>query len=125
MTSCSKQEGAAVDNTIGWSGVYNAQQGSNVYQVVVTKADNNNLNVKLKSQETGYIFTLATLYKVGIKSSNDAMISETGNVTEKNGVYTFTGAMSLEGNQLTLNGYAAINPKEGDAINFNFTGTKK
>lgn len=122
VSGCSKEQG--VDNTTPWVGVYAGDQGSTFKRLVVTKADDNSLNIQMKAEENSYYYTYGTIKNAQIREKSQAVINEQGNLTEYVGVFNFKGIVGLTGDKLTFTCTASGTSAENKTQSFNFVGTK-
>lgn len=119
LNSCNK------DYASDWVGTYTGTAGSNVNRIVVSKVDNNTIKMELQTTGlfTGYV-TFATVAKGGVNKSSDVAINEDGSIAGFTDVYHFTGAGSLSGATLTLNGQAQSKTNSSDIKYYSFTGSR-
>jgi uncharacterized protein YktA (UPF0223 family) len=122
VSGCSKEQG--VDNTTPWVGVYAGDQGSTFKRLVVTKADDNSLNIQMKAEENSYYYTYGTIKKAMLNEPYKAQINEQGNLTEYLGVFNFKGVAGLNGDKLTFTCTASGTSAENKTQSFNFVGTR-
>jgi hypothetical protein len=127
IAGCSKNTSTDTDNTVGWVGTYtnglNPQRGIN--RVVISKVDNNDLQVQVQFDTASYIMTVATFRKATIVNSSTFAVNENDSlagVSDSTFNYVSTGALS--GNSLILSGSATNVATPTDVRNFYFTGSK-
>jgi len=123
--SCSKTSNT--DNTIGWTGTYsnalNPHAGIN--RVVVSKVDNNDLQVQIQFDSASYLNTVATFRKAAIVNSTTIAVNENDTIIGiSDSTFNFVATGALSGNNLILSGSATNTAAPADVKNFYFSGTK-
>ncbi|MCS6934869.1 MAG: hypothetical protein NZM35_06945 [Chitinophagales bacterium] len=121
-SSCQK------DLSKNWGGTYTGIAGSNTVQrVIVTILDKKTVKMELQAYIAGNYYTYVTLSKVKLTNEKTAVIDEEGTITTvppNNTIYKFSGAASLSGNTLTINGSATDKNNSSSVTNYTFTGSK-
>jgi hypothetical protein len=126
LTSCSKNS-SNTDNTVGWVGTYtnglNPHGGIN--RVVISKVDNNDLQVQVQYDTASYITTVATFRKATIVNSTTFAVNENDSLAGiSDSTFNFVSTGALSGNSLILSGSATNIAAPADVKNFYFTGNK-
>jgi hypothetical protein len=107
-----------------WIGVYTGVAGTAVNRVVVSKVDKKTLKLELQALYFGNYVTFATVANAKLSNATTATVSEDGMITGYPDVYHFSGAATLDGNALTLNGQAQSKTNSSDIKYYPFTGSK-
>lgn len=125
VAGCSKNS-SSTDNTIGWPGTYsNANTQKQLNRVVISRVDNNTLQVQLQIDSAAYIVTVATFNKAtAINSSTMAVNENTGIIGITDSTFQFVATGALNGNNLILSGSATNIAAPADVKNFYFNGNK-
>ena len=126
IAACSKNNNDT-DNTIGWTGTYsnglNPHGGIN--RVVISKEDNNDLQVQLQYDTASYILTIATVRKAPVVSSTTFAVNENDTIAGiRDSTFNFVASGALSGNNLILSGSATNISSPADVKNFYFSGSK-
>ncbi len=126
IAACSKNNNDT-DNTIGWTGTYsnglNPHGGIN--RVVISKVDNNDLQVQLQYDTASYILTIATVRKAPVVSSTTFAVNENDTIAGiRDSTFNFVASGALSGNNLILSGSATNISSPADVKNFYFSGSK-
>lgn len=129
IAGCSKNSDTNnnTDNTIGWTGTYNNNQNpsAGLNRVVISKVDNNDLQVKIQLDTAIYVQTVATFRKATIVNSNTFAVNENDTIIGINdSTFNFVASGALSGNTLILSGSATNTARPQDVKNFYFSGTK-
>lgn len=127
IAGCSKNSTSNTDNTIGWTGTYsnslNPRAGIN--RVVISKVDNNDLQVQIQLDTTIYISTIATFRKATIVNSSTFAVNENDTIFGiSDSTFNFVASGALSGNNLILSGSATNIARTTDVKNFYFSGSK-
>ncbi|MDB5282763.1 MAG: hypothetical protein JWO06_1838 [Bacteroidota bacterium] len=112
------------DNTTNWLGTYIGNANSSVNQIIITKTDNNTLNIALQTPYNGGFSTYVTLKSVKVNSSTSATVDEYGNIVGWPNQYHFTGTATLSGNALNFTGHATNTVDANDVKYYLFLGSK-
>ena len=126
MVGCSKSS-SDTDNTIGWTGTYTngLNPHSGINRVVISKADNNDLQILLQEDSASYIGTIATIRKAIIVNSSTFAVNENDTITTiSDSTFNFVATGALSGNNLIMSGSATNIAKSNDVKNFYFSGSK-
>lgn len=107
-----------------WIGTYTGVAGTAVNRVVVSKVDKKTLKLELQALYLGNYVTFATVANAKLSNATTATVSEDGMITGYSDVYHFSGAATLDGNALTLNGQAQSKTNSSDIKYYPFTGSK-
>lgn len=107
-----------------WIGTYTGVAGTAVNRVVVSKVDKKTLKMELQALYFGNYVTFATVANAKLSNATTATVSEDGMITGYSDVYHFSGAATLDGNALTLNGQAQSKTNSSDIKYYPFTGSK-
>jgi hypothetical protein len=124
LAACSKDN---TDNTLGWVGTYSNHTNtrSQINRVVISKVDNNTLQVQAQIDSASLIFTVATFQKAIAINSTTMAINENGPITTiTDSTFHFVGSAALSGNSLIFSGSATNIVSPADVKYFYFTGTK-
>lgn len=126
LASCSKNSNNT-DNTVAWVGTYsnslNPTAGLN--RVVISKVDNNDLQVQIQLDTTIYVNTVATFRKATIVNSSTFAVNENDTIIGiSDSTFNFVATGALSGNTLILSGSATNIAAPADVKNFYFTGNK-
>jgi hypothetical protein len=125
LSSC-KKEPVSPSNSI--SGIYQAPQGSQVSQVVVTNTGNNTLKVEIKQIEFSYQYTSVVLSNVvADPATGIAKISEDAGIIEQTGTFHFEGTLNINGSHAVLSTTASKSSGAGAESNektYSFVGDK-
>ena len=124
LAACSKDN---TDNTVGWVGTYSNQTNtrSQINRVVISKVDNNTLQVQAQIDSASLIFTVATFQKAIAINSTTMAINENGPITTiADSTFHFVGSGALSGNSLIFSGSATNTVNAADVKYFYFTGNK-
>jgi len=108
-----------------WVGTYTGVAGSSTLnRIVVSKVDRKTVKMELQTLYLGTYVTFATIADANLTNSETATVSEDGMITGFSDVYRFSGASTLDGNTLTLNGQAQSKTNSSDIKYYAFTGSK-
>gem|GEM_PF-2397738 len=127
IASCSKNTSSDTDNTVGWIGTYtnNVNASAGLNRVVISKVDNNDLQVMVQLDTTIYIETVATFRKATIVNNNTFAVNENDTIIGIiDSTFNFVASGALNGNTLILSGSATNIAAPKDVKNFYFSGTK-
>ena len=127
IASCSKNSTSDTDNTIGWTGTYtnglNPHGGIN--RGVISKVDNNDLQVQVQYDTASFIETVATFRRAVIVNSSTFAVNENDSLAGiSDSTFNFVSTGALSGNTLILSGSATNVAAPADVKNFYFTGSK-
>ena len=127
IAGCSKNANTDTDNTVGWIGTYtnnvNASNGLN--SVVISKVDNNDLQVLIQLDTSIYHETVATFRKATIVNSNTFAVNENDTIIGiSDSTFNFVASGALSGNTLILSGSGTNIAAPKDVKNFYFSGSK-
>jgi hypothetical protein len=127
IAGCSKNTSSDTDNTVGWVGTYtnglNPHDGIN--RVVISKVDNNDLQVQVQYDTANYIVTVATFRKAAIVNSSTFAVNENDSLTDiSDSTFNFVSTGALSGSNLIMSGSATNISTPADVKNFYFTGSK-
>jgi hypothetical protein len=113
-----------IDNTVNWVGLYNSSHGSDtITNLIITKADDNSLQIEIKAISGGYLYTYTTLRHVAVTGMTQSTINESDNlITGNAGPYHIQGTVSLEGAALTLTATAT---QGSNVVAVDFSGRKR
>jgi heat shock protein HslJ len=119
LPSCQK------DWAENWIGTYTGVAGGTALnRIVVSKVDKKTLKMEFQTAYLGSYVTFATVANAKLSNSTTATISEDGMIAGYSDVYHFSGAATLNGNTLTLNGQAQSKTNSSDVKYYAFTGSK-
>lgn len=119
LSSCQK------DWAEDWVGTYTGVAGgSGLNRIVVSKVDRKTVKMELQALYLGTYVTFATIADANLTNSETATVSEDGMITGYSDVYHFSGASTLDGNTITLNGQAQSKSNSSDIKYYAFTGSK-
>ena len=124
IASCTKDN---TDNTISWTGTYNssASPRAGINRVVISKVDNNSLQVLLQQDTLTYVQTVATVRKASIVNSTTFAVNETDTIAgTRDSTFNIVGTGALNGNILILSGSATNIATPSDVKQFYFSGSK-
>jgi hypothetical protein len=124
LAACSKDN---TDNTVGWVGTYSNQTNtrSQINRVVISKVDNNTLQLQAQIDSASLIFTVATFQKAIAINNTTMAINENGPITTiVDSTFHFVGSGALSGNSLIFSGSATNMVNATDVKYFYFTGSK-
>ncbi len=107
-----------------WIGTYTGVAGTAVNRVVVSKVDNKTLKMELQTYFAGNYVTFVTIANAKLSNATTATVSEDGMIAGYSDVYHFSGAATLDGSALTLNGQAQSKTNSSDIKYYPFTGSK-
>lgn len=127
VAGCSKNSSSDTDNTVGWLGTYSNGQNphAGINRVVISKVDNNDLQVLLQLDTATYIATVATVRKAPIVNANTFAVNENDTIAGvSDSTFNFVASGALSGNTLILSGSATNIATSADVKNFYFSGTK-
>ena len=124
LSACSKDN---TDNTVGWIGTYS--NGTNtrtqINRVVISKVDNNTLQVQAQIDSASFLFTVATFQKAISINGSTMAINENGPIAGiADSTFHFVGSGALSGNSLIFSGSATNTVSTADVKYFYFTGSK-
>jgi hypothetical protein len=126
FASCSKNT-SSTDNTIGWTGTYNSATSphNGINRVVLSKVDNNDLQVQIQIDSAIYVSTIATFKKATIVNSNTFAVNENDTINGiSDSTFNFVASGALSGNTLILSGSATNTAISTDVKNFYFSGSR-
>lgn len=118
FSSCNK------DYASDWVGTYTGVSGSTFNRVVVSKVNNNTIKMEFQQLALGAYYTFATVSNGSVGKSSNVTVSEDGNLYGSADIFHFSGAGTLSGNTLTLNGQAQNKTNASDTRLYTFTGSK-
>ena len=123
LSSCQKE--TVNPTSAQWSGIYQAPQGSQVSQVVIS-CTGNTLKVELKQIEFSYQYTSVILTNITPDPSTGiAKIDQQASIIEHTGTYQFKGTLTVNGSHVTLNSTASkADGSEADTKTYSFVGDK-
>lgn len=124
IVSCTKDN---TDNTIGWVGTYTSSVSrlTDINRVVISKVDNNTLQVQLQRDTLTYVATIATAKKAIIVNSTTFAINENDTILNTNdSTFNFVATGALSGNNLIMTGSATNIATPADVKGFYFSGSK-
>ena len=127
LAGCSKNTGSDTDNTVGWTGTYtnNVNASAGLNRVVISKVDNNDLQVQIQLDTSIYLETVATFRKATIVNSNTFAVNENDTIIGIiDSFFNVVASGALSGNTLILSGSATNIAAPKDVKNFYFSGSK-
>jgi hypothetical protein len=124
IVSCTKDN---TDNTIGWVGTYTSSVNrlTEINRVVISRVDNNTLQVQLQFDTLSYVWTIATAQKAAIVNSATLAINENDTIAGcRDSTFNFVASGALSGNNLIMTGSATNIATPADVKGFYFSGSK-
>jgi hypothetical protein len=127
IAGCSKNSSSDTDNTVGWTGTYTngLTPHGGINRVVISKVDNNDLQVLLQYDTASYIETIATVRKAPVVNSSTFAVNENDTIAGIiDSTFNVVATGALSGNTLILSGSATNIAASADVKNFYFSGSK-